>query len=72
MKGWEYAAEHPDEAAKIVLENDETGAQTEKHQRRMMGEIAKLVDGGEQGIGFLEPADYQRTVDVLLAAAPIR
>jgi NitT/TauT family transport system substrate-binding protein len=67
IKGWEYAAEHPDEAADIVLENDETGAQTEKHQRRMMGEINKLVGTGEQGIGFLDPADYQRTVDVLLA-----
>jgi NitT/TauT family transport system substrate-binding protein len=66
IKGWEYAAEHPDEAADIVLENDETGAQTEKHQRRMMGEINKLVGGGEQGIGYLDPADYQRTVDVLL------
>jgi NitT/TauT family transport system substrate-binding protein len=67
VKGWEYAAEHPDEAADIVLENDETGAQTEKHQRRMMGEINKLVGTGEQGIGYLDPADYQRTVDVLLA-----
>jgi NitT/TauT family transport system substrate-binding protein len=67
IRGWEYAALHPDEAADIVLENDETGAQTEKHQRRMMGEINKLVGGGEQGIGFLDPADYQRTVDVLLA-----
>jgi NitT/TauT family transport system substrate-binding protein len=67
IRGWQYAAEHPDEAADIVLENDETGAQTEKHQRRMMGEINKLVGGGEQGIGFLDPADYQRTVDVLLA-----
>ena len=67
IKGWEYAAEHPDESADIVLENDETGAQTETHQRRMMGEINKLVGGGEQGIGYLDPADYQRTVDVLLA-----
>jgi NitT/TauT family transport system substrate-binding protein len=67
IKGWQYAAEHPDEAADIVLEYDETGAQTEKHQRRMMGEINKLVGTGEQGIGYLDPADYQRTVDVLLA-----
>jgi NitT/TauT family transport system substrate-binding protein len=68
IKGWEYAAEHPEEAADIVLENDETGAQTEKHQRRMMGEINKLVgSGGEQGIGYLDPADYERTVEVLLA-----
>jgi NitT/TauT family transport system substrate-binding protein len=29
MKGWKYAEENPDEAAMIVLENDETGAQTE-------------------------------------------
>jgi NitT/TauT family transport system substrate-binding protein len=67
IKGWEYAAERPDEAADIVLEYDETGAQTEKHQRRMMGEINKLVgSGGDQGIGYLDPADYERTVEVLL------
>ena len=67
IKGWEYAAEHPDEAADIVLEYDETGAQTEKHQRRMMGEINKLVgSGGDQAIGYLDPADYERTVEVLL------
>jgi NitT/TauT family transport system substrate-binding protein len=67
IRGWQYAAEHPDEAADIVLDYDETGAQTEKHQRRMMGEINKLVGvGGAQGIGYLDPADYQRTVEVLL------
>ena len=27
----------------IVLDNDETGAQTEAHQKTMMQEIAKLV-----------------------------
>jgi NitT/TauT family transport system substrate-binding protein len=64
MKGWEWAVEHPDDAAHIVLEYDETGAQTEKHQVRMMGEIAKLAEGSN---GVLNPADYQRTVDVLLS-----
>ncbi|MDJ0825731.1 MAG: ABC transporter substrate-binding protein [Rhodobacter sp.] len=64
MKGWKYAEENPDEAAEIVLEFDETGAQTEKHQKRMMGEIAKLTAGSN---GALEPADFQRTVDTLLA-----
>ena len=44
MKGWDYARQNPDEAAKIVLDNDATGAQTEKHQKRMMGEIDKLID----------------------------
>ena len=29
MKGWKWAEEHPDDAAMIVLDNDETGAQTD-------------------------------------------
>ncbi len=64
MKGWKWAEENPDEAALIVLEYDETGAQTEKHQKRMMGEIAKLTAGSN---GKLDPADYERTVATLLA-----
>lgn len=64
MKGWKYAEENPDEAASIVLENDETGAQTIEHQTRMMGEIARLTAGST---GALDEADYQRTVDTLLA-----
>ncbi|AXT26371.1 ABC transporter substrate-binding protein [Ruegeria sp. AD91A] len=64
MKGWKYAEENPDEAAEIVLENDATGAQTEEHQKRMMGEIAKLTAGSN---GALDPADFDRTVNTLLA-----
>jgi NitT/TauT family transport system substrate-binding protein len=45
MKGWKWAEENPDDAADIVLENDASGAQTEKHQKRMMGEVAKLTAG---------------------------
>ncbi len=64
MKGWKWAEEHPDEAAMIVLENDATGAQTEKHQKRMMREIAKLTAGSN---GELDPADFERTVETLLS-----
>ncbi|MDP2740407.1 MAG: ABC transporter substrate-binding protein [Pseudorhodobacter sp.] len=64
MKGWKWAEANPDEAAMIVLDNDATGAQTETHQKRMMGEIAKLTSGSN---GTLDEADYQRTVDKLLA-----
>jgi NitT/TauT family transport system substrate-binding protein len=64
MKGWKWAEENPAEAAGIVLEYDETGAQSEAHQLRMMGEIAKLTAGSN---GSLEEADFQRTVDTLLA-----
>ena len=64
MKGWKWAEENPADAAGIVLDNDETGAQTEAAQVRMMGEIAKLTAGSN---GALDPADFQRTVDTLLA-----
>ena len=63
MKGWKYAEEHTDEAAEIVLENDASGAQTEKHQKRMMAEVAKLTAGSN---GALDEADYARTVKTLL------
>jgi len=63
MKGWKYAEAHPSEAADIVLDNDESGAQTEAHQQRMMAEIAKLTAGSN---GTLDPADFDRTVATLL------
>ena len=63
MRGWKYAEDNSDEAAEIVLDNDASGAQTEKHQKRMMGEIAKLTAGSN---GALDPADYERTVATLM------
>jgi NitT/TauT family transport system substrate-binding protein len=62
MKGWEWARANSDAAADIVLENDQTGAQTEEHQRRMMAEVNKLTMNG----GKLSIADYQRTVETLM------
>ena len=64
MRGWQWAVENPDDAAEIILDYDETGAQSESHQKRMMGEIAKLVDPQD---GALDEAAYQRTVETLLA-----
>ncbi|MBA99178.1 MAG: nitrate ABC transporter substrate-binding protein [Roseobacter sp.] len=64
MKGWKYAEENPDEAAEIVLDNDASGAQTEDHQKRMMGEVAKLTSGSN---GALDEADYELTVQSLLS-----
>jgi NitT/TauT family transport system substrate-binding protein len=63
MKGWKWAESNPKKAAMIVLEYDETGAQQEHHQIRMMGEIAKLTAGSN---GALDPADYDRTVATLM------
>src|SRR5579872_7298082 len=65
MKGWAYARAHADEAVKIVLANDSTGAQTEHHQTQMMAEINKLTEGSD---GRLDPAAYQQTVKALLSS----
>jgi NitT/TauT family transport system substrate-binding protein len=64
MQGWQWVGENPDAAAEIILEYDETGAQTYEHQRRMVDEISKLIDADD---GALDPEAYQRTVDTLLA-----
>ena len=65
MKGWKYAEENPEEAAEIVVDSDETGAQTLDHQIYMMGEVAKLTAGSN---GALDPADFDQTVATLLSA----
>ena len=67
MLGWQYAVEHQDEAVKIVLENDTAGAQTAAHQKRMMSEIAKLVEPAPHGLGYLDEAAYTRTVGELMS-----
>ena len=60
MKGWNYAVANPDEAAEIVMDN---GGQDENHQKRMMGEVAKLIAGAN---GVLDEAAYDRTAKALL------
>ena len=66
IKGWDYAAAHQGEAVDVIMKNDTTGAQTKAHQATMMEEIAPLLAGGK-ATGYLEPADYKRTVEILLA-----
>jgi NitT/TauT family transport system substrate-binding protein len=63
VKGWNYAKANEDEAVKIILATDTTGSKTEKDQKRMMGEIGKLLDPGNEE---LDPKDFDRTVSILL------
>lgn len=58
MKGWKYAVENPDEAAEMVMDN---GGEDENHQKRMVGEVAKLI-----GDGKLDQTTYERTAKALL------
>ena len=67
MRGWQWARENPVEAARIVVECNTGGPLTEQAQVRMMQEINRLTEGGN---GTLNPADYERTVGLLLAGGP--
>ena len=60
MKGWDYSLAHPEESAQIVLDN---GGEGLEHQIYMMGEVAKLTEGGK---GVLNEAAYERTEQALL------
>ena len=51
---------------KIILATDTTGAKTERDQKRVMGEIAKLLGPGN---GKLDPKDYERTVATLMSGS---
>jgi NitT/TauT family transport system substrate-binding protein len=67
LQGWSYALAHQDEAVKIVLDNDASGAQTEAHQKRMLAEVAKLAVAPSEGFGYLRDEDANRTVEILLS-----
>ncbi|MCW2246295.1 NitT/TauT family transport system substrate-binding protein [Azospirillum fermentarium] len=73
FKGWDYAAKNQKEAVQIVLDNDATGSQTEEHQASMLRESVKLLEGATKGPGYLDPADYERTIGILLSgsSAPV-
>jgi len=66
IEGWKYAITHQEEAAKIIVDNDPAGVAVYKIQLRQMKEIAKLVGTGGKGVGYLDPAAFDQTVDVLL------
>jgi NitT/TauT family transport system substrate-binding protein len=67
IKGWRYATEHVDEAAQIVVDSDPSGVAKLNVQSRQLKEIAKLIGDPPNGVGWLDPAAFDRTVDVLLA-----
>lgn len=66
LRGWQYAIDHPEEAADIVLKYDTTGTQTRAHQLTMMQEIARLVKPAGGALGGTDEAAVQAMLDLLL------
>ncbi|MDO5519382.1 MAG: ABC transporter substrate-binding protein [bacterium] len=67
VKGWKYACEHPDEAAKIVYEYG--SSVSGEHQSYMANEVQKLVTNDTKGkavsqIGAMNEEAMQQTLDL--------
>lgn len=71
VAGWRFAAApaHQPEAIRILLRHGAVIAPDPRQAERMLREVAKLVANDRHSLGYLEPAAYERTVDVLLSAA---
>jgi NitT/TauT family transport system substrate-binding protein len=65
LRGWQYAVDHPEEAADIVLKYDQSGVQTREHQLSMMTEIAKLVSQPPRPLGYTDRDSVRRVIDTL-------
>jgi NitT/TauT family transport system substrate-binding protein len=64
IKGWVYARDHAEDAAKIVAD---AGSQLgESHQLWMTNEINKLIWPSTAGIGTIADAAWKQTVDIAL------
>jgi NitT/TauT family transport system substrate-binding protein len=67
LKGWEYACEHPEEAAQIVYEAG--SSVSSDHQKYMASEVAKLVTTDTKGnsvsdYGKMDEEAMQQTLDL--------
>lgn len=66
LKGWQYAIEHPEEAADIVLKFDNSGIQTKQHQLSMVKEITKLVQVRGRRLGYTDEVTVKRMIGLLV------
>ncbi len=64
IKGWVYARDNPEEAAKIVADAGSTLG--ESHQLWMTNEINKLIWPSTAGVGMIQDTAWKQTVDIAL------
>lgn len=72
IEGWQYTAEHPQEALEIVLDHDPIGSLDERHQKKMLEQILQLLHDDRSEIGHLRPEAYEQTVKLLLESRQLR
>jgi NitT/TauT family transport system substrate-binding protein len=70
FRGWMFCRDNPDKCVEHTLEAGPTLG--EGHQRWMMNEVNPLIWPSPNGIGTLDPAAYQQTLDVAKGGAVIK
>jgi NitT/TauT family transport system substrate-binding protein len=73
MKGWTYAADHPEEALDIVMQQVKRSPfpTTREHQKRMLDEILQMVKGAGYTYGELTHSDFESITHSLSAIGQI-
>ncbi|MDN3496172.1 ABC transporter substrate-binding protein [Planococcus sp. APC 4015] len=66
IKGWAFSRDNPEEAAEITLANGSGWGPS--HELWMMNEINQLIWPADAGIGIIDEAAWQQTVEGALAA----
>lgn len=66
IRGWLYASENPEEAAQITI--DEGSGWGPSHELWMVNETNQLIWPAEDGIGMIDEAAWDQTVEGALAA----
>lgn len=64
IKGWVYARDNPEQAAKIVTAAGSTLG--ESHQLWMTNEVNKLIWPSSNGVGMIDDAAWKQTVDIAM------
>ncbi|MFG2039541.1 hypothetical protein [Dactylosporangium sp. NPDC048998] len=62
IKGWAYCRDKPEECRDLVVAKGSKLGKT--HQLWQMNEVNKLVWPATKGIGLVDEADWNRTVDI--------
>ncbi len=70
FKGWIYCRDHQAECVQYVLDAGSTLGKG--HQAWQMNEVNPLIWPSPAGIGILDPALYQQTVDISIDAGVIK
>jgi NitT/TauT family transport system substrate-binding protein len=66
VKGWAWAMQNPEKAVDIVMKHDNTRTLKQHHQLLQMKEMIKLINYGNQPLGYHSPEQVSSVMESLL------